>query len=153
LFCTAVEDEARQNRVIPQDLLLQGKEILDPLLEPMGFHFQVEQVGRGSGGAFAVGSYSNGTWSLELHVRRALGIVNYKVGQASLEHRVYMKALGVQRQAAYPGFSDDPLDGFRHLRSDLERFATAFLRRENSEEFRQMTLLLKQNPNLFKRLP
>src|SRR4051794_33153215 len=93
---------------------------------------------RGSGGPFAVGRYTRGAWWLELHVREAQGIVNYGIGDARLEHRPYMELLGVREQTAYPGFSDDPVDGFRHLRPDLERFAGAFLRREQPEQFQEL---------------
>jgi len=35
--------------------------------------------------------------------------------------------LGTNGGNKYPGFSDDPLDGFRFLAYDLEHFASAFL--------------------------
>jgi hypothetical protein len=137
----------------PRDLLFDGKAILDPLLEPLGFRFRLTESGRSSGGPFAVGSYSNDGWDLELHVRRALGIVYYRVDGAALEHRLYMQLLGVEREAAYPGFSDDPLDGFRHLRSDLERFAGGFLRRENAAQFQEFARRIEENPALLRHLP
>jgi hypothetical protein len=39
-----------------------------------------------------------------------------------------MRALGCRKESAYPGFSADPLDGFRRLASDLERFGDEFLK-------------------------
>lgn len=38
-----------------------------------------------------------------------------------------MEELGVRERAAYPGLSEDPLDGFRHLADDIQRFAADFL--------------------------
>ena len=38
-----------------------------------------------------------------------------------------MKALGVEDRCRYPGYPDDPLDGFRYLLHDLRHFGTAFL--------------------------
>jgi hypothetical protein len=44
------------------------------------------------------------------------------------EHEPYMRAVGVQPgENAYPGFSDDSLEAFRHLRTDLHRFGHDFL--------------------------
>jgi hypothetical protein len=139
--------------VPPEEILARGREILDPLLEPLGFHFTLEEVGRGSGGPFAFGTYRSGSWVIELHVRWALGIVNYGVGATRLEHKTYMEFLGVRRQAAYPGFSADPLDGFRHLRADLEQFAGAFLRKEDAAVFEEYAHRFERQPDLFKRLP
>ena len=44
-----------------------------------------------------------------------------------MSHEGYMRELGVSSQAAYPGFSDAPLDGFRHLAHDIGLFAQDFL--------------------------
>lgn len=70
----------------PKELLECGRAILDPLLAAYGFQFYQTQAGRGSGGHFAVGTYRSGEWVLEPHVRGMLGIVNYQVGDAVLEH-------------------------------------------------------------------
>lgn len=112
----------------PIDALRAGVEILDPLMVPHGFRFGAEQTGRGSGGLFACGEYARGDRRLELHFRHSLGLVTYHVGEAFLDHDVYMRALGVGPHVAqYPGFSDDPLDAFRHLLHDLQSYAAEFL--------------------------
>ena len=64
---------------------------------------------------------------LELHYRFSLGLVTYHKAGQKVSHQAYMKALGIAAACAYPGFADDPLDGFRHLLSDLERFGDDFL--------------------------
>lgn len=74
------------------------------------------EVGRGSGGEFAYGEYARGDRRLELHFRYSLGLVTYHTGSNTLSHEAYMKALGAgSTEAQYPRYSDDLLDGFRHL--------------------------------------
>src|SRR6478735_3612053 len=99
-------------------MLTEGRRILDPVLVPAGFLFTMTASADGSGGHYAVGRYSARKRFLELHTRWALGIVRYGIRDQWIEHSQLMGALGVRAQAAYPGFSDDPLDGFRHLRED-----------------------------------
>lgn len=116
------------NPTDPESLLLQGVAILDPVLNPAGFRFALGDCGVGSGGPYASGSFQRGDLILELHVRRSLGLVTYHAGPDQISHRNLMRTLGHDSEAAYPGFVDDPLAGFRNLRSDLERFGEPFLR-------------------------
>lgn len=111
----------------PRDTLSQGVEILDPVLEPAGFRFVIGECGIGSGGEFASGAYQRGERQLELHFRRSLGLVTYHLGTDHIGHRDLMRALGHVKDAAYPGYSEDPLAAFRDLRTDLERFGADFL--------------------------
>ena len=112
----------------PLDTLRAGTAILDPILLRHGFRWTAEQTGKGSGGEFACGQYVRGDRRLELHFRYSLGLVAYHVGEYALDHESYMEVLGVPRGAAqYPGFSDDPLDGFRHLAHDLDAYGAEFL--------------------------
>jgi len=105
----------------PRTILEQGTAILDPVLLPRGFRFQFRGEDVGSGGAFAWGEYVRGDRRLELHFRYSLGLVTYHIGDLALAHTLYMVALGVAKEAAYPGFSDDPLAAFRDLSHDLEQ--------------------------------
>lgn len=57
-------------------------------------------------------------------MRRALGEVRYRVDAATLLHEDFASAAVGRGQARYPGFSDDPLDGFRDLATDLVRFGS-----------------------------
>jgi hypothetical protein len=109
------------------ETLAEGVLILEPVLKPAGFVFVPGHAGKSSGGWSASGSFVRGDRGLEIHYRYSLGLVTYVVGGASLSHSDYVRALGHSREAAYPGFSSDPLDGFRHLRTDLERFGGEFL--------------------------
>lgn len=82
----------------------------------------------GSGGEFGETAYTRENRRLELHFRYSLGLVVYHVGTVSLPHEDYMRAvLGRGGANQYPGFSEDPLDGFRHLRHDLARYWSEFL--------------------------
>ena len=118
----------------PEEILRTGVEILAYVLSPHGFKLSAIETGSGSGGAFANASFKrHSLWSrqpprrLDLSFRYSLGLVTYSVGNASASHGAYMQALGVADQANYPGFSTDPLDGFRNLREDLQRFGSDFL--------------------------
>jgi len=111
----------------PVELLHTGATLLAPLLEPAGFRFAAGDQGTGSGGPFAVGAFTNGARELELHVRGCLGIVVYRAPNVVVAHEVLMRAATDGARPAYPGFSDDPLDGFRHLKQDLENFGAVFL--------------------------
>lgn len=112
----------------PTERLKAGCEILDPILNPHGFVFCEIKAGQGSGGYFATGNYVCGNCSLELHFRYSLGLVTYYIGPHSVTHESYMRELlGNQGGNQYPGFSEDPLDGFHHLASDLRNYGQDFL--------------------------
>jgi hypothetical protein len=114
--------------------LQQGVEILAPALTPHGFRFEFRTADKGSGGHFATGEFVRGDRRLELHFRWALGLVTYHLGEEDLAHEDVMRVvLRRVRKNAYPGFSEDPLDGFRHLRHDLEHFAAPFLTGSDAE--------------------
>jgi hypothetical protein len=118
----------------PTDILREGCDILDAVLVPAGFHFEHRDAGQSSGGQFAWGEYLRSERRLELHFRYSLGLVAYATGELRTSHESLARALlGRSGGNAYPGFSDDPLDGFRHLRQDLERFGTVFLRGGDDE--------------------
>ncbi len=53
-------------------------------------------------------------------------MVRYRVADLTASHEAYMQGLGVNERQ-YPGFSEDPLEGFVHLAADLT-YATDFLR-------------------------
>jgi len=112
----------------PDELLEAGRIILDPVLTKHGFRWAPERTGHGSGGNFAIGAYIRDTRRLELHFRFSLGLVSYSFGDQRVSHVDYMRvAVGPNGRRAYPGFSQDPLAGFRHLAKDLAEYATAFL--------------------------
>jgi hypothetical protein len=93
-----------------------------------GFEFAPNAAGVGSGGAFASGEFSRGDRTLELHFRHSLGLVTYRVGSLELSHEDYMwSVLGRRWATRYPGFSNEPLDGFRHLLADLQEHGCDFL--------------------------
>ena len=54
-------------------------------------------------------------------------MVSYHLGSSRISHEDYMRHIAGKGTASYPGFSQDPLDGFRHLADDLIKFGTDFL--------------------------
>ncbi|HEX8859114.1 MAG TPA: hypothetical protein VGC06_08495 [Actinomycetes bacterium] len=116
--------------------------ILAPLLTAHGFVFTVTAQGQGSGGRFAAGRFVRGDQFIELHARDALGLVSYGWGATTLSHRDYLGALGVR--GSYPGFSSEPLDGFRHLLEDLQGPAAGFVRGTDRGSFDALAVLARQ---------
>lgn len=125
--------------------LLQGSAVLASLLEPLGFVFAAGPVAAGESQETAVGVFSRGDGrTLRLTVvrlfktdggapipepRSMLRDVKYQVGELTVAHEAYMAVvLGEEGSNQYPTFGGEPLDGFRHLRHDMECYATAFLR-------------------------
>jgi len=98
-------------------LLEAGAAILALELLPAGFIYQLTRHGRGSGGDFATGRFTRDSQFIEFHVRHSLGLVTYGWDDLTLSHADYLRGLGAS--GAYPGYGDDPLDGFRHLALDL----------------------------------
>jgi hypothetical protein len=112
----------------PLETLEQGSKLLEPLLFSRGFTFSVIGTGAGSGGHFAVAEFKRGDRQLEFHFRVSLGLVTYKLGEASMDHLAYMRSvLGRYYASHYPGFSSEPLDGFRHMLLDLAEHCGDFL--------------------------
>jgi len=111
-----------------QQALKAGVEILDHLMRSHGFVYTSTSAGVGSGGSFASGEFHRGDRTLELHFRYSLGLVTYHVGHLALSHEDYMwSIMGRRWGTQYPGFSTDPLDGFRQLLMDLKEHCTDFL--------------------------
>jgi hypothetical protein len=113
----------------PADAMKSGVDILEPLLtHQYGFSYRPIGQGRSSGGDFVSGEFHRGDRRLELHFRHSLGLVTYHVGASSMSHEDYMwSAIGQRSASSYPGFSDDPLQAFRDLKSDIRQHGTDFL--------------------------
>lgn len=114
--------------VNPKESLRAGCAILNPIMTRHGFTFVEGLSGKGSGGNFASGQYVRDTRILELHFRYSLGLVTYHLAESTVSHLSYMRELlGNAGGNKYPGYSEEPLDGFRGLAFDLENFANDFL--------------------------
>jgi hypothetical protein len=133
----------------PAEVLRGGAAELASILGPEGFSFIETGEGPSSGGHFASGEFRCENRRLELHVRGALGLVTYHVGDANLRHEDLTRAIAatqqVQEPAEYPGFSDQPIDGFRHLRADLARFGRVFTQ-GTAEEFWVLVAWVREHP-------
>lgn len=133
----------------PAEVLRGGAAELVSILGPEGFTFIETGTGSSSGGHFASGEFRREDRRLELHVRWSLGLVTYHVGDANLRHEDLTRAIAatqqVQEPAEYPGFSDQPIDGFRHLRADLVRFGRVFTQ-GTAEEFLVLVAWARRHP-------
>jgi hypothetical protein len=122
--------------VEPTDVLTQGNQILAAVLRPAGFSSDRIEVGQGSGGRFARTRWTRGDQAIEISFRHSLGDVTYRWGLERFEHRHVVGALGVT--ASYPGFSTDPLDGFRHLAADLGGPLAPVLQSDTTETLKRI---------------
>jgi hypothetical protein len=133
----------------PQEVLEGGVAELAQVLEPAGFVFIDGGETLGSGGLSASGDFIRDDRRLELHVRTSLGLVRYHFGDYAVAHEDLVRGVrGTERitgPSQYPGFADDPLAGFRHLRADLERFGAVFLT-GGAKAFRALKKWLDKNP-------
>jgi hypothetical protein len=131
-------------RLTPREMLDQGRAILDPVLEPLGYVFAHVAAGGGSGGSYAVGRYTTPDRAVELHCRHALGIVRYGAGGDEVDHRDWVAFVG--GRSSYPGFSDDPLAGFEHLREDLTGVCAPLVRGECDDQLHECAERLRADP-------
>jgi hypothetical protein len=133
-------------------MLQSGAELLASVLVPNGFAFEVLGSGKGSGGLFAFGQFKRGERRLEFHFRYSLGMVCYHLGPCSMSHEDYMHAvLGERHVSKYPGFSNQPMDGFRDLFSDLQEHGADFLTGTDEcllQLIEKANLLAKTRPRL-----
>jgi hypothetical protein len=133
----------------PKEILERGVVELAAVLEPAGFVFSDTSDESDSGGPSASGEFLRRDRRLEIHVRFALGLVRYHFGDYSVSHEDFVRGVrGTERidgPGEYPGFSDDPLAGFHHLRADLERFGAVFLT-GGAKAFRALKKWLDKNP-------
>ncbi len=134
----------------PEKALAEGREILDLILLENGFKFVAGLAAKGSGGHFARGSYVRDNRRLDLSFRFSLGMVTYHVDELSVGHTDYVRAVSGER-GSYPGYSEDPLDAFRHLRDDLALYGGPFLK-GSDEEFRAVVERAQDRPKGFGRL-
>jgi hypothetical protein len=112
----------------PDSFLEEGKRILSPKLEPLGYRFElIRRPVQGSGRPFAIAAFRRGDRSVRMWARFENLRVDYVVGDVEFTHTDHMRALGFKDSAQFPGFNEgDSLDAFRRLLCDLEH-CTEFL--------------------------
>jgi len=132
-----------------KELLERGVAELAQVLGPAGFEFIETDDGTTNGGSFASGEFLRGDRRLELHVRSSLVLVRYHFGDDSLSHADLVRGVraleAIAQEGQYPGFSNDPMAGFRHLRNDIERFGAIFLR-GGAKAFRALNKWVTKHP-------
>lgn len=127
----------------PVAILLAGSAIVGGVLSRAGFTFEHTETGHPSGGTFAAGRFTRGRQYVEFSVRWSFGLVSYGWDGATVSHAGYLRGLGAT--GAYPGYSTDPLDGFRHLAADLADPLSGF-RDGDREEFDQARRAAAETP-------
>jgi hypothetical protein len=131
------ERHGQYERVVADEqasTLAEGALILGKVLTPRGFNFEPGGQLKGSGGPAAWGLFVRDGQRIELHFRHSLGLVSYAWGDTVLGHQDYLR--GVNGVGSYPGFSADPLDGFRHLADDLAGPLAGFVSGDQSSFIR-----------------
>lgn len=124
----------RTDRAMPDVIatLNAGAKIVGAVIEPHGFLWVSGNSGVGHPGDFASGAFVRADRRLELRFRWSLGLVKYHLGSTVISHEQLMRFSGHATEAQYPGFSSDPLDAFRHLAHDLQKYATDFIEGDGS---------------------
>ena len=132
-----------------KELLERGVAHLTEVLGPAGFEFIETDDGASNGGTFASGEFLRGDRRLELNVRSSLSLVRYHFDDQSLSHDELVRGVraleGIAEEGQYPGFSTDPMAGFRHLRHDVDRFGAVFLR-GGAKAFRALKKWVDKHP-------
>ena len=144
-----MNDNAKVRESSATALLLRGVAELTEVLGPAGFEFVQTEDEVTSGGAFASGEFLRGDRRLELQVRSSLTLVRYHFGDEPLSHEDLVRGVraleAIKEEGQYPGFSSDPMVGFRHLRHDIERFGAIFLR-GGAKAFRALKKWVDKHP-------
>jgi hypothetical protein len=107
--------------------LAAGAKIVGRVIEPHGFLWERGKTHVGHPGNAARGAFVKADRRLELGFRWSLGPVIYRIGAATVSDEALIRYSGHSADAAYPGYSSDLLDAFRHLASDLQRFGGDFM--------------------------
>jgi hypothetical protein len=145
----AVNDNAKGRESSASALLIRGVAELTEVLGPAGFEFVQTEDEVTTGGAFASGEFLRGDRRLELQVRSSLTLVRYHFGDEALSHEDLVRGVraleAISAEGQYPGFSNDPMVGFRHLRHDIERFGAIFLR-GGAKAFRALNKWVSKHP-------
>ena len=145
----SVNANANARETSPTALLERGVAELTAVLGPAGFEFIQTEDDVTTGGAFASGEFLRGDRRLELQVRSSLTLVRYHFGEESMSHDDLVRGVraleAIAEEGQYPGFSSDPMVGFRHLRHDIERFGAIFLR-GGAKAFRALKKWVDKHP-------
>ena len=125
-----------------KQVLLTGTEKINPMLNPLGYLFEISEAGISSAGPFASGFYSKGDKAIGLiyRARIGLGAVIYQYRQSYILHSDLMQYLGKYdvsklkySDRKFASFSKEEKDPFEALAYDIQNFAIGFLNNNDSE--------------------
>jgi hypothetical protein len=141
-------DECKQH-------LVEGAQKLDPVLNQLGFVFEISGSGGSSPGPFATGFYVNGDKRIGLIYRSiaGLGSVNYEDRQSSVSHSNLMHYLGKQEVSKLKydtnkllSYSKDGGNAFDALVYDIQYFGAEILA-YSDEQFGSTLKEIAKTPN------
>jgi hypothetical protein len=141
MFFLASEVRSQMNPEDCKQALLAGIEKIDPILNPLGYAFEISGFGVSSGGPFASGFYSKGEKIIGLIYRAGpgLGAVGYEYRQLGILHNDLMLYLNksVESKLRYSvrkfaSVSREGGDPFEALAYDTQSFALEFLGSDDS---------------------
>ena len=137
--------------------LMEFVQKLNPILNPIGFVFEISGSGVASGGPFAAGYYANGEKKVGLIYRAiaGLGAVIYEYRQTGISHsdlmhylgKVEISKLGYDKNK-FSSFSKDDESIFDALVYDIQNFGMGFLT-SNDEQFSETVKTVSKNQNAF----
>ncbi|GAB2801134.1 hypothetical protein GCM10027275_54000 [Rhabdobacter roseus] len=105
----------------PLPELVNGLEVLKPLLLNFGFSLDNYESGKGSGGKFTRATFAKDNKKFIIGYRYSVGYVVYECDKLQVSHDFYLDGLGFAEQKQFPDFqSDDKLLAFRYILHDLE---------------------------------
>ncbi len=136
----------KESEIDPGSTFERGRAILDELLTRHGFTFMPEPGMPGAREDEVSGAYVRDDRRIELTFRGRIANVSYRMADVQMSHEAYMTAvLGRNGSNQFPALRGDELDAFRHLRHDLDCYATAFLRGPD-EHVRRIAALATSGP-------
>ena len=113
----------RYNR---QEDFESGLAELTPLFDSLGFTLSRGRPVQDREGTSYSARFVRASRSVELNHLYSLGPVVYSIREFSLEHTVYLEAIGAAAAARFPAFADDSTSGYRALLADLGNLLDSF---------------------------
>ncbi len=132
----------------PLPELINGLELLEPVLTKHGFTLDNYENGKGSGGQFTIATYKNGDKKFVIGYRFSVGELYYQCDDSAVGHDSYLRHLGFTDKMKFPDFqSDDKLESFRNILADFELIKADFFEGD-CKELKRIAKVLKETTEL-----